>query len=67
MESLSILYLFLLNIGLKKSLIYLPNIKFVFRYSRELSLNADGTINMETKTVPHIIVEDPTYHEDFTD
>ncbi len=27
-------------------------------------MNADGTINMETKTIPHIQV-DPTPHEDF--
>lgn len=46
-------------------LIYLPNSKFVVRFSRELGLNADGTINMETKTTPHILV-DPTYNEDFT-
>lgn len=46
-------------------LIYLPNSKFVIRFSRELGLNSDGTINMETRTRPHIEV-DPTPHEDFT-
>ena len=45
-------------------IIHLPVSKFVIRYSRELRINADGTINMETKTTPHIQV-DPTPHEDF--
>ncbi|MDR7855326.1 S41 family peptidase [Tissierella sp.] len=45
-------------------LYFLYNSKFVIRYSRELGINADGTINMETKTTPHIYV-DPTPHEDF--
>lgn len=45
-------------------IIHLPQTKFVIRYSRELAINADGTINMETKTIPHIHV-DPTPHEDF--
>lgn len=45
-------------------IIFLPKTKFVIRYSRELGMNADGTINMETKTTPHIEV-DPTPHEDF--
>lgn len=40
------------------------NSKFVVRYSRELGINADGAINMESKTIPHIQV-DPTPHEDF--
>ncbi len=30
-----------------------------------MRINADGTINMETKTIPHIEV-DPTPNEDFT-
>jgi len=46
-------------------LFFLPKSKFVIRYSRELGINADGTINMETRTKPHIEV-DPTPHEDFT-
>lgn len=45
--------------------IYLPNSKFVIRFSRELGINSDGTINMEAKTTPHILV-DPTPNEDFT-
>ena len=45
-------------------LYFLYNSKFVIRYSRELGINADGTINMETKTSPHIYV-DPTPNEDF--
>ncbi|NLY46092.1 MAG: S41 family peptidase [Tissierella sp.] len=45
--------------------ISLPKSRFVIRYSRELGINADGTINMETGTIPHIQV-DPTPHEDFT-
>ncbi|SCG82290.1 hypothetical protein DW1_0681 [Proteiniborus sp. DW1] len=44
---------------------YLPNSGLVFRFSSELGINADGTINMETKTVPHIIVDDPTPNDDF--
>ncbi|MBZ2174707.1 hypothetical protein K8M07_05535 [Schnuerera sp. xch1] len=49
----------------KIPLYYLYNSKFVVRYSRELGINADGTINMKTKIIPHIHVEDPTPHEDF--
>lgn len=45
-------------------LYFLHNSKFVIRYSRELGMNIDGTINMETKTIPHIIV-DPTPNADF--
>ena len=45
-------------------IIYLRNSKFVFSYSRELVLNADGTINMETKTTPNIEV-DPRIEVDF--
>lgn len=45
-------------------IIHLPRTKFVIRYSREMGMNKDGTINMETKTTPHIEV-DPTYKEDF--
>ena len=44
--------------------IYLPKSKFAIRYSRTLVINSDGTINMETKTTPHIQV-DPTPHDDF--
>ena len=43
---------------------FLPKSKFAIRYSRELGINQDGTINMETKTIPHILV-DPTPNEDF--
>ncbi len=43
---------------------YLLQSKFVVTYSREMGINADGTINMETKTIPHIQV-DPTPNEDF--
>ena len=46
-------------------IMFLPKTKFAIRYSRELGINMDGTINMETKTTPHIEV-DPTPHEDFT-
>lgn len=45
-------------------LYFLHNSKFVIRYSRELGINMDGTINMEIKTIPHILV-DPTPNEDF--
>lgn len=44
---------------------YLPNSGLVIRFSAELGINADGTINMETRTVPDIEV-DPTPNEDFT-
>lgn len=39
---------------------------FIISYSRELVLNSDGTINMETGTTPHILVDDTTYNEDIT-
>lgn len=37
---------------------------YILSYSKELVMNSDGTINKETKTSPHIIVEDPTIDED---
>lgn len=43
---------------------YLPNSGIIIRFSSELGINADGTINMETRTVPDIMV-DPTPNEDF--
>lgn len=43
----------------------LPYGGFLIRYSREMAMNSDGTINMEEKTTPHIIVEDTSYNEDF--
>jgi len=46
-------------------MVSLPISGFIVNYSRELVLNADGTINMEMKTTPHIIVDDSTYNEDF--
>ena len=48
----------------KIPILYLPKSKFIIRFSRELGINADGTINMETKTIPHIQA-DPTPNEDF--
>lgn len=47
-------------------MVSLPISGFVVNYSRDLVLNADGTINMETKTIPHILVDAPEYNEDFT-
>lgn len=44
-------------------LVVLPNSKFLVRYSRELSVNSYGEINMEIKTHPHIKV-DSTINED---
>lgn len=44
---------------------YLPLGGYIISYSRELVLNSDGTINMETKTTPHIVVEDTAPNEDF--
>ena len=43
---------------------YLLQSKFVVQYSREMVMNEDGTINMETKTTPHIDV-DSTADTDF--
>lgn len=43
---------------------YLPNSGLVIRFSAELGINQDGTINMETRTTPDIEV-DPTPNEDF--
>lgn len=37
---------------------------FILSYSREMVLNSDGTINMETGTTPHILLDDATYNED---
>lgn len=45
-------------------IIFLPTSKFAIRYSREMAMNADGSINMEMKTIPHLHV-DPEIHEDF--
>lgn len=39
-------------------MVSLPYGGFIIRYSRELVMNSDGTINMEAKTLPDIIVED---------
>lgn len=44
---------------------YMPLSGFIVNYSRELVLNSDGSINMETKTIPHIVIDDPTPNEDF--
>ncbi len=44
---------------------YLPNSGLIIRFSSELGINQDGTINMETKTIPDIEV-DATPNEDFT-
>ncbi|WP_352420838.1 S41 family peptidase [Proteiniborus sp.] len=44
---------------------YMPLSGFIVNYSRELVLNADGSINMETKTIPHMVVDDSIPNEDF--
>lgn len=44
--------------------VFLPTSKFAIRYARELTINEDGSINMESRTRPHIEV-DPTPYEDF--
>lgn len=36
----------------------LPYGGFIIRYNREMVMNSDGTINMEAKTSPHIVVEE---------
>lgn len=48
----------------KNPVTYLLQTKFVVQYSREIGMNQDGTINMETKTTPHIQV-DPTSNNDY--
>lgn len=45
---------------------YMPYGGYIINYSRELVMNSDGTINMETKTTPHIVVDEPESNEDFT-
>ncbi len=39
---------------------------YIISYSRELVLNSDYTINMETKTIPHILIDDHIPNNDFT-
>lgn len=46
-------------------MISMPYGGFVINYSREMAMNSDGSINMETKTTPHIVVEDTIPDEDF--
>lgn len=46
-------------------LINMPYGGFIISYSRELVMNSDGSINMETKTIPHIEVEDTTPDDEF--
>ena len=45
---------------------FLRNSKFAFSYSRELVINADGTINQETKTTPDIEI-DATIGSDYNE
>lgn len=47
-------------------IIYLRNSKFVITYSRELGINADGSINKETGTAPNIEA-DSTIKADFNE
>ncbi len=42
----------------------LPNSGMAVRFSYEMGINQNGTINMETKTIPDIVV-DPTPHKNF--
>lgn len=44
---------------------YTPYGGYIICYSRELVMNSDGTINMETKTIPHIVVDDTDPNDDF--
>lgn len=46
-------------------MVNMPYGGFIINYSRELVMNSDGTINMETKTIPNIVVDDSTPDEDF--
>ncbi len=45
-------------------IVNMPYGGYIISYSRELVLNSDASINMETKTIPHILVDDPTPNED---
>lgn len=45
-------------------MVYMPYGGYIISYSRELVMNSDGTINMETKTTPHIVVDNPEPNED---
>lgn len=45
-------------------IVFLPNSKFAIRYSRELAINKDGSINREATTIPHIQVNG-AYDDDF--
>ncbi len=47
-------------------MISMPYGGFLVRYSREMVMNSDGTINMETKTIPHIVVDNPIPDEEFS-
>lgn len=40
---------------------------FIVSYSRELVINSDGTINVETKTTPHIVIDDTTPDKDLSE
>jgi len=44
---------------------YTPYGGYIIVYSRELVLNSDGTINMEAGTIPHILVDNVEFNEDF--
>lgn len=44
---------------------YMPYGGYIITYSRELVMNSDGTINMEAKTTPNILIDDTTAKEDF--
>lgn len=37
---------------------------FMLRYSREMAMNTDGSINKEAGTIPHIVLEDVTINKD---
>ena len=36
----------------------------MLRYSREMAMNTDGSINKEAGTIPHIVLEDVTINKD---
>lgn len=45
-------------------MVSMPYGGFIIHYSRELVMNSDGTINMEAKTTPHILIENSEIKDD---
>ena len=50
------------GIGFDPCVASMPNSRLVFRFSLDMGLNSDGTVNEETHTIPDIYVE-PSYED----